>query len=118
MRATLSMSLPPFGPVPVRTSLRTRSGCLTTSAWAMKPPREKERSEEHTSELQSLTNLVCRLLLEKKKMLCTLYGIKKNVSGSLGSTIKTLLEEGLIFGITQIRPWEHKELRVFICCHL
>ena len=24
-------------------------------------------SEEHTSELQSLTNLVCRLLLEKKK---------------------------------------------------
>ena len=27
----------------------------------------KERSEEHTSELQSRTNLVCRLLLEKKK---------------------------------------------------
>src|SRR5258706_12007721 len=26
-----------------------------------------DRSEEHTSELQSLTNLVCRLLLEKKK---------------------------------------------------
>src|SRR5258706_1537502 len=34
-------------------------------------PRRKsagfQRSEEHTSELQSLTNLVCRLLLEKKK---------------------------------------------------
>src|SRR5262249_61404430 len=29
-------------------------------------PRRR-RSEEHTSELQSLTNLVCRLLLEKKK---------------------------------------------------
>src|SRR5438093_7443148 len=29
------------------------------------PP--EQRSEEHTSELQSLTNLVCRLLLEKKK---------------------------------------------------
>src|SRR5438046_6008306 len=28
---------------------------------------EHLRSEEHTSELQSLTNLVCRLLLEKKK---------------------------------------------------
>src|SRR5262249_58316512 len=27
----------------------------------------QQRSEEHTSELQSLTNLVCRLLLEKKK---------------------------------------------------
>src|SRR5215213_7054626 len=29
--------------------------------------RARRRSEEHTSELQSLTNLVCRLLLEKKK---------------------------------------------------
>src|SRR5258706_8961700 len=31
------------------------------------PSRRGVRSEEHTSELQSLTNLVCRLLLEKKK---------------------------------------------------
>src|SRR5205823_13492826 len=30
-------------------------------------PDQKERSEEHTSELQSLAYLVCRLLLEKKK---------------------------------------------------
>src|SRR2546426_5708775 len=30
-------------------------------------PRELRRSEEHTSELQSPCNLVCRLLLEKKK---------------------------------------------------
>src|SRR5438093_8723324 len=30
-------------------------------------PEHLPRSEEHTSELQSLTNLVCRLLLEKKK---------------------------------------------------
>src|SRR5256886_10172784 len=29
----------------------------------------RTRSEEHTSELQSQSNLVCRLLLEKKKML-------------------------------------------------
>src|SRR5438093_4835718 len=29
--------------------------------------RTGERSEEHTSELQSLTNIVCRLLLAKKK---------------------------------------------------
>src|SRR2546430_13419591 len=29
--------------------------------------RAKERSEEHTSELQSQSNIVCRLLLEKKK---------------------------------------------------
>src|SRR5688572_32723591 len=29
--------------------------------------RRRDRSEEHTSELQSQSNLVCRLLLEKKK---------------------------------------------------
>src|SRR2546430_12159440 len=32
-----------------------------------KRQRGNERSEEHTSELQSQSNLVCRLLLEKKK---------------------------------------------------
>src|SRR2546426_6602034 len=31
------------------------------------PPSRVKRSEEHTSELQSPCNLVCRLLLEKKK---------------------------------------------------
>src|SRR2546423_9100493 len=31
-------------------------------------PRANDRSEEHTSELQSLAYLVCRLLLEKKKI--------------------------------------------------
>src|ERR1035438_10924797 len=31
------------------------------------PPLLRARSEEHTSELQSLRHLVCRLLLEKKK---------------------------------------------------
>src|SRR2546430_12060307 len=31
------------------------------------------RSEEHTSELQSQSKLVCRLLLEKKKTYCKLY---------------------------------------------
>src|SRR5260370_26918164 len=40
---------------------RTR-GCARTSG-----PRSAPRSEEHTSELQSHLNLVCRLLLEKKK---------------------------------------------------
>src|SRR2546430_7195785 len=30
-------------------------------------PEPDERSEEHTSELQSQSNIVCRLLLEKKK---------------------------------------------------
>src|SRR5262249_62357863 len=48
---------------------RTRS---TGFSARLAPARESAsaravRSEEHTSELQSLTNLVCRLLLEKKK---------------------------------------------------
>src|SRR5258706_8193698 len=42
------------------------------STWGRIPtlvhPAAPDRSEEHTSELQSLTNLVCRLLLEKKKL--------------------------------------------------
>src|SRR5687767_15741939 len=39
--------------------------------WAPGWPRgHADRSEEHTSELQSLAYLVCRLLLEKKKRQC------------------------------------------------
>src|SRR5256885_3753676 len=38
-----------------------------TCAWAWQASSEAARSEEHTSELQSPCNLVCRLLLEKKK---------------------------------------------------
>src|SRR2546427_6338520 len=40
--------------------LRNTAGSERTTRW---------RSEEHTSELQSQSNLVCRLLLEKKKTL-------------------------------------------------
>src|SRR5260370_28352975 len=38
----------------------------------MAPGARAERSEEHTSELQSHLNLVCRLLLEKKKTSLTM----------------------------------------------
>src|SRR5262249_60619682 len=41
---------------------------------------QARRSEEHTSELQSLTNLVCRLLLEKKKQPRTHSGISMRLS--------------------------------------
>src|SRR2546430_9982956 len=37
---------------------------------------QKERSEEHTSELQSQSNLVCRLLLEKKNNTLSIYRFK------------------------------------------
>src|SRR5688572_31390922 len=52
--------------LPISTSAASRrcSGSRTASAWWSVRPA---RSEEHTSELQSQSNLVCRLLLEKKK---------------------------------------------------
>src|SRR2546430_11995036 len=40
---------------------------LLPSCAAVTQAGSRERSEEHTSELQSQSNLVCRLLLEKKK---------------------------------------------------
>src|SRR5258706_8482204 len=43
------------------------AGVSVTVRFAPVPHGDADRSEEHTSELQSLTNLVCRLLLEKKK---------------------------------------------------
>src|SRR5438093_7870559 len=43
-------------------SIRCSSVATGYRRWS----ESRERSEEHTSELQSLTNLVCRLLLEKK----------------------------------------------------
>src|SRR2546430_5952067 len=50
---------------------RPRSEPVSRLADSEHPPTKAEinavRSEEHTSELQSQSNLVCRLLLEKKK---------------------------------------------------
>src|SRR5437899_6604755 len=50
---------------PVQMPKFKRAG--TTLADAQRTHRRVVRSEEHTSELQSLRHLVCRLLLEKKK---------------------------------------------------
>src|SRR5688572_33319981 len=48
-----------------RSGAEIRRRCI---AWRYSCPWEvRRRSEEHTSELQSQSNLVCRLLLEKKK---------------------------------------------------
>src|SRR2546430_9740440 len=42
-------------------------GCLSQPVMTWRLSTRGNRSEEHTSELQSQSNLVCRLLLEKKK---------------------------------------------------
>src|SRR5438046_3975198 len=56
---------------PYTTLFRSFTACARSSGNPGRSRRTSSssasRSEEHTSELQSLTNLVCRLLLEKKK---------------------------------------------------
>src|SRR2546430_10937545 len=57
---------------PYTTLFRSDGGAAEVVAGTERPARRRPgearaRSEEHTSELQSQSNLVCRLLLEKKK---------------------------------------------------
>src|SRR2546427_8504485 len=56
-----------LGREPKRTGLLGWLGALDKKRMLAEAPRHMQRSEEHTSELQSQSNLVCRLLLEKKK---------------------------------------------------
>src|SRR5690606_41752965 len=59
---------PPTGP---QLRDRGRRECGARAAW--------KRSEEHTSELQSRENLVCRLLLEKKNKMTTLMNVSEEI---------------------------------------
>src|SRR5947199_5983900 len=53
-----------------------RLACLGATRTELRRwPQASERSEEHTSELQSLRHLVCRLLLEKKKRQARRVGV-------------------------------------------
>src|SRR2546430_6068325 len=63
---TLFRSFQPFLQIEGLAGLRFETGHHSSILDQVKPSRVKERSEEHTSELQSQSNLVCRLLLEKK----------------------------------------------------
>src|SRR5688572_32303920 len=55
--------LSPWGGPPAE-----RRSCSSRTSLPRRPRWRRARSEEHTSELQSQSNLVCRLLLEKKKL--------------------------------------------------
>src|SRR2546423_8917418 len=66
----LPISVPPPPSRCACCSSTTSRCCAPVSGWCSAPSptwRSSTRSEEHTSELQSLAYLVCRLLLEKKK---------------------------------------------------
>src|SRR2546430_12686083 len=64
-------------------------------AWETVPPlsscRPSVRSEEHTSELQSQSNLVCRLLLEKKKTSCPLVGLGASLAAAAANLAFTTI---------------------------
>src|SRR5258706_9447299 len=75
-RSTLACALIPNGGSPEKRFValpgrvraqELQSRLLDSRDWLGPEDYRRVRSEEHTSELQSLTNLVCRLLLEKKK---------------------------------------------------
>src|SRR5260370_29021294 len=63
-RSTLFPYTTLFRSIPMSATLHRSRCCLPHSGLQLFQSR---RSEEHTSELQSHLNLVCRLLLEKKK---------------------------------------------------
>src|SRR5260370_29759139 len=62
-----TLSLHDALPISRSTSAGVRKFSAPTSSSGPQRPQLLGRSEEHTSELQSHLNLVCRLLLEKKK---------------------------------------------------
>src|SRR5690606_41481173 len=62
---TSAVNAPTSKPGRYRARVHQNSGNITAITSA--PSSSASRSEEHTSELQSRENLVCRLLLEKKK---------------------------------------------------
>src|SRR2546430_10436908 len=63
--------------------VREGVGAVALAAHARDGP--EARSEEHTSELQSQSNLVCRLLLEKKKLLVIRANLCASVSDPDGT---------------------------------
>src|SRR5438093_7601799 len=66
-RSTLFPYTTLFRSISCLRSMGTSNAWMRTFSEGFEVEPKERRSEEHTSELQSLTNLVCRLLLEKKK---------------------------------------------------
>src|SRR5690349_22246050 len=65
---------------PVCRTTARRGGSHSVIVMVSRKPNRPSRSEEHTSELQSRRDLVCRLLLEKKKKKATAQAEKVEVS--------------------------------------
>src|SRR5256885_11090347 len=92
-----------LGAVAVSTLLPARGGELFR-VWLLTTREDLPRSEEHTSELQSPCNLVCRLLLEKKKIRRT-HAVS-STQGQRGDQTTSIV--GLCT--------EHSSLTTYSCC--
>src|SRR5262245_64302184 len=98
----LMIRRPPRSTLFPYTTLFRSAGFLGTLYTAVYHPAEGRvsyrwpRSEEHTSELQSLRHLVCRLLLEKKK--------KKKQNNTHNKKIKTLVRQTRRYVLRVNRP--------------
>src|SRR2546430_11422274 len=80
-RSRPSAAHPPRPPVGGGAGVRRRRRVRAQSSHGCSSlgPRS-HRSEEHTSELQSQSNLVCRLLLEKKKNDGAMYAVGQTIT--------------------------------------
>src|SRR5256886_3466765 len=97
---------------PDRCVFRPRAGTAVRSWRAC-------RSEEHTSELQSQSNLVCRLLLEKKKVsyqrhLITLTRVRERALAAL----RALLRPALFLCVIRPHALLYPKFRDVIVCYL
>src|SRR5699024_11339018 len=86
-----TLSLHDALPISIREKCRTdkglmRFGLLTKYEDELDKVKGDIRSEEHTSELQSRFDLVCRLLLEKKKMKCWVSVINRSIVRQLSGS--------------------------------
>src|SRR2546430_4101037 len=69
----------------------------------------QERSEEHTSELQSQSNLVCRLLLEKKKTRQHFLGLGEQ---SIHARLPVVAHQHRLRGLHDLTPLRLEPMRV------
>src|SRR5258705_3559810 len=93
MRRSVRVFAPAIGNS-ARSGVRTPPPRRTPGSGVRTPDLAELRSEEHTSELQSLRHLVCRLLLGKEKHKSELQSLRHLVSRRLLGTTEHTAEEG------------------------
>src|SRR2546426_2241970 len=81
-------------------------GAVSARRW----PKPEHRSEEHTSELQSPCNLVCRLLLEKKKSVTLEHKLWRIRMARLGSQPRTLSARAS----SSVRVFGHRSTALYL----